>query len=114
MVSAIESWLRKVGEMDDTTVNREVIRKVIASFGFPEERVDKAITCLLGVQTPGNCCDSIERVLSFKETCKVLSISKSGLRRLVNAGEITPIRLSQRRIGFSTQEINAFVAHKAA
>ncbi len=99
--------------MGNTATNKDVIRSVIASFGFPEERIDKAVACLLGVQALESS-DSIERVLSFKETCQILSISKSGLRRLINAGEITPIRLSQRRIGFRTQDINDFVVSKAA
>ncbi len=48
---------------------------------------------------------SVNRELSFKETCSILRLSKSGLRRLINKAEITPIRLSGRRIGFRLQDI---------
>jgi predicted DNA-binding transcriptional regulator AlpA len=99
--------------MSEGITNKDVIRSVIASFGFPEERVNKAIACLLGVETAEDSFGSLDRVLSFRQACQALSISKSGLRRIINAGELTPIRLSQRRIGFRTQDIKAFVANRS-
>ena len=95
--------------MSGSTANEAVVRNVISSFGFPEERVERALACLLSKNGEALPEVPVERVLSFREVCKVLSLSKSGLRRIINAGELTPVRLSERRIGFRVQDVNAFV-----
>ena len=99
--------------MSGNTANEAVVRSVISSFGFPEERVERALACLLsktGYERPEV---PVDRVLSFREACEVLSLSKSGLRRIINAGELIPLRLSERRIGFRVQDVNAFVRSRS-
>jgi len=88
-------------------VSEEVVRRVIGSLGFPRDRVDQAVACLLD-QAPSVTSVSC-RVLSFRETCETLSLSKSGLRRIMAAGELVPLRLSERRIGFRVSDVTAFI-----
>lgn len=99
--------------MKTGTVNEAVVRSVISSFGFPEERVERALACLLSKAGRERPEIPVDRVLSFREVCNVLSLSKSGLRRIINAGELTPLRLSERRIGFRVQDVNAFVQSRS-
>ena len=96
-----------------TKVNESVVRSVITSFGFPEERVERALACLLSKTGCDRPEVPVERVLSFREVCRVLSLSKSGLRRIINTGELKPIRLSERRIGFRVQDVNTFVQSRS-
>ena len=99
--------------MSSSTANEAVVRSVISSFGFPEERVERALACLLSKTGNERPEIPVDRVLSFREVCEVLSLSKSGLRRIINAGELAPVRLSERRIGFRIQDVNAFVQSRS-
>jgi len=99
--------------MQAPKVREEVVKGVISSLGFPEDRVEKAISCLMNGRHLDEETSGVDRILSFKEVCLTLSISKSGLRRLVDAHEIRPIRLSKRRIGFRARDVNAFIASRS-
>ena len=99
------SGTRRAKDMRELSVNQDVLLGVIASFGFPDHLVQQAIACLYDRDPADDFGGSVNRVLSFKETCSILSLSKSGPRRLINKAEITPIRLSGRRIGFRLQDI---------
>jgi len=107
------SFDRKEPGMSTNAADGTVVRNIISSFGFPEERVERALACLLSE----NGCElpevPVDRVLSFREVCDVLSLSKSGLRRIINTGELVPVRLSERRIGFRVQDVNAFVRSRS-
>ena len=88
-------------------VSEDVVRRVIASLGFPPDRVERAVACLLASgSTPAG---SIGRVLSFKEVQYLLGISKSGLRRIMAAGALTPIEITKRRIGFLADNVSEFI-----
>jgi len=93
-------------------VSDDVVRRLITSLGFPKNRVENAITCLLHDIPPDDGRSFVERILSFKEVCQTLSLSKSGLRRIMAAGELKPIWLSPRRMGFRQKEVNSFVASR--
>jgi predicted DNA-binding transcriptional regulator AlpA len=95
--------------VSDVRANEDVVRRVIGSLGFPPERVDRAVSCLLAKSPALTSPLPVDRVLSFRETCQMLSLSKSGLRRIMNTGTLKPIRLSERRIGFRADDINTFV-----
>ncbi|OVE73994.1 hypothetical protein BVX94_02035 [bacterium B17] len=90
--------------MNNATVNEAMARRVIESMGFPRNRVDVAVSCLVSEE-----CPVVDDILSFNDVCRRLSLSKSGLRRIINAGELTPIHLTQRRIGFRTQDVARFI-----
>jgi len=93
-------------------VSEEVVRRVVGSLGFPRERVDRAVACLLDQPRDPKNARPVDQVLSFKETCQMLSLSKSGLRRIMAAGELQPIWLSQRRMGFRMKEVSAFITSR--
>lgn len=88
-------------------VGEDVVRRVISSLGFPPDRVDRAVAGLLASgSTPAG---GIGRVLSFKEVQYLLGISKSSLRRIMAAGELTPIEITKRRIGFIADNVSEFI-----
>ena len=88
-------------------VGEDVVRRVISSLGFPPDRVERAVACLLASEsTPAG---GIGRVLSFKEVQYLLGISKSGLRRIMAAGELMPIEITKRRIGFLADNVSEFI-----
>lgn len=98
--------------MSAPEVSEDVARRVVGSLGFPKDRVERAVACLLAKEHLPARSIPVERVLSFKETCEALALSKSSLRRIINTGEINPIRLSKRRIGFRVQDVNAFIGSR--
>ncbi len=51
----------------------------------------------------------LEPLLSFDETREVLRVSKATLHRLVARGEITSVKVADRRL-FERQAIEAFIA----
>jgi len=95
--------------MNKPPINEDLVRRVICSLGFPEDRVESAVSCLMGADGTDVHAVVPDHILSLKDTCRTLSLSKSSLRRLMNAGEIRAIHLSKRRIGFRARDVNAFV-----
>ncbi len=54
------------------------------------------------------------RVLSIREVCSRLSVSRSTLWRLTRAGDLPePIRLSPNRVGFEEAELNHWLTLRA-
>ena len=53
-----------------------------------------------------------DQLLKVRHVCKLLDISRATLRRLVQAGELTPIPLGRRSIRFSLLEIRQFIEKK--
>ena len=51
----------------------------------------------------------MDRVLSCRESCIVLSISKATLYRLTNAGQLRKVRLSACRVGWRSVDLAKFV-----
>ena len=88
-------------------VGEDVVRRVISSLGFSPDRVERAVGCLLAREPAPD--GSIGRVLSFKEVQHLLGISKSGLRRIMGAGQLTPIEITKRRIGFLADDVSEFI-----
>ena len=80
----------------------------------PEDRVENAISCLLNDTRPLKKTLSADRLMSFKEVCQALSISKSSLRRIIDAGELRRVQLSKRRIGFRVVDVNEFVSSRCS
>lgn len=101
-------------QVEAPEVSEAVVRRLIGSLGFPKARVEQAILCLLHGDLPAVTDWSRSRILSAKATCATLSISKTGLYRLIDDGELTPLRLSSRRIGFAVEDIDAFVSRRIA
>jgi excisionase family DNA binding protein len=50
-----------------------------------------------------------DQLLKVRHVCELLDISRATLRRLVQAGEVTPIQLGRRTVRFSLQEIRQFI-----
>jgi predicted DNA-binding transcriptional regulator AlpA len=49
-------------------------------------------------------------VVSLGEAAVMISLSRSGIYRLINAGDfVQPIQLSPRRVGFRVDDINAWL-----
>ena len=48
------------------------------------------------------------QLLSREQTAAYLNLSASTLYRLINAGDLTPIRLSRRSVRFSKEILDAF------
>jgi len=94
-------------ENQKCSVGEDVVRRVITSFGFPTDRVERAVACLLAIDSQREM--DIDRVLSVKEVQHCLGISKSGLRRVMAARELVPIDITKRRIGFSARDLTAFI-----
>ena len=105
---------RQTTQTEAPEVSETVVRRLIGSLGFPKARVEQAILCLIHGDLPAVTDWSRSRILSAKATCATLSISKTSLYRLINDGELTPIRLSARRIGFATEDVDAFVSRRTA
>jgi excisionase family DNA binding protein len=105
---------RKSEQAEVPEVSEAVVRRLIGSLGFPKARVDQAILCLIHGAPPALSDQVRSRVLSTKATCATLSISKTSLYRLIDDGELTPIRLSSRRIGFAAEDVDAFVSRRTA
>ena len=99
--------------MSDNEINESVVRSVIASLGFPQERVEKAVACL--VARAADTGDGVRsmRILSSREVQQMLSISPSSLSRLVSSGKLKPVDLTARRIGFIEEDVQNFIlSHK--
>ena len=88
-------------------IGEDVVRRVIGSLGFPADRVDMAVSCLLGDERRSE--GRVSRLMSFQEVQHLLGISKSGLRRLVGAGGLAPVDLTKHRIGFIADDVDAFI-----
>jgi predicted site-specific integrase-resolvase len=54
-----------------------------------------------------------QRILSFKNWCSLNNISEATGRRIVRAGKIRVIQLSQRRIGIGEDDNAAYQARSA-
>lgn len=55
------------------------------------------------------------RILSIRTVCERLGISRSTLWRLVRDGDFpNAIKLSPNRVGFDEQELEAWIAQRAA
>ena len=91
------------------TVNPQLIRDILASFGFAEERIDITVHDLFADSVNQVTAPPVDRILTFKQACELLSLSKSGLRRIMDVGELKPIWLSERRLGFRQSDIAAFI-----
>lgn len=81
---------------------------VLTSLGFATERAEKAVSVLLAEPEAERNYER-KRILSVKDVCQTLSISKSSLRRLMDSGKLRAIQISQYRIGFRPRDIDAFV-----
>jgi len=90
-------------------VDAQLIHDILSAFGFAEERIDAAVHALFADSVQHVTTPPVDRILTFKQACELLSLSKSGLRRVIDTGELKPIDLSQRRIGFRQSDITAFV-----
>ena len=51
----------------------------------------------------------METILSQKDACKVLSISKPTLYRLTNKGMVQKIKISKGRVGWLQSSIQAYI-----
>jgi hypothetical protein len=51
-----------------------------------------------------------QRILSFKQWCRLNSISEATGRRLIKAGKVRIVRLSERRIGIGENDNADFQA----
>lgn len=90
-------------------ISEDVVRRVIGSLGFPADRVDRALFCLLNDGSEIRNESRVRRLLSFQEVQRTLGISKSGLRRIVEAGYLAPVDLTKHRIGFIADDVDAFI-----
>ena len=54
----------------------------------------------------------MDRVLSCRESCSVLSISKATLYRLTNAGHLKKVKLSAGRVGWRYADLAKFVEER--
>ncbi|MDH3669138.1 MAG: excisionase family DNA-binding protein [Paracoccaceae bacterium] len=54
------------------------------------------------------------RILSLRETARRLGISLSTLKRLINAGTIRKIQVTERRVGIVESELDDFVSRRLA
>jgi prophage regulatory protein len=53
---------------------------------------------------------NLRAVVSLGEAAAMISLSRSGIYRLINAGDfVRPIQLSPRRIGFRVGDIHAWL-----
>ncbi len=53
---------------------------------------------------------NLRAVVSLGEAAAMISLSRSGIYRLINAGDfVQPIRLSPRRVGFRVDDIHAWL-----
>ena len=90
-------------------VDTQLVNDVLTAFGFPEERVQLAVHDLFADSPSHVSAPPIDRILTFKQVCELLSLSKSGLRRIIDTGDLKPIWLSERRMGFPQSNITAFI-----
>ena len=51
----------------------------------------------------------VETVLSFKDTCEALSISKPTLYRLTKSGKLIKIQISEGRVGWLKSSIEQYI-----
>ena len=51
----------------------------------------------------------METILSLKEACKALSISKPTLYRITNQGKVVKIRVSEGRVGWIRSSIEQYI-----
>ena len=49
------------------------------------------------------------KILSIKQACAILGVSRSTTHRLVRDGKLTTIRLSARRVGIRESDLATFV-----
>jgi len=50
-----------------------------------------------------------KKLLTPKEVCEILSISKTTLYKLVKEGKLTPIKLTKKATRFSMEDIEALI-----
>ena len=55
----------------------------------------------------------MDKVLSTKEACDHLSLSKATLYRIANQGKLTKIQLSKRRVGWRSAELILYIEGNA-
>ena len=55
----------------------------------------------------------MDKVLSTKEACDRLSLSKATLYRIANQGMLTKIQLSKRRVGWRLGELVSYIEGNA-
>ena len=89
-------------------IDPQMVRGVIASLGFPADRVERAVALLLNEKTEPARSD-ISCLLSYSDVQHTLAVSKSTLRRIIIDGKLKPVRITQRRIGFLADEVRAFI-----
>ena len=96
--------------MKSTDVSEDVVRRVIESLGFPQERVAAAIHRLLHGNN-GQDSDSrvLPAILSSQDVQRVLGVSKSTLRRILAHGSLKPVRITPGRIGFLSADVSAYI-----
>ena len=94
--------------MQIQNIDAKLIRGVIASLGFPADRVEHAVTLLLNEKSEPMRPD-VDCLLSFSDVQRALAVSKSTLRRIIISGKLKPVRITQRRIGFLVGEVKAFI-----
>ena len=98
--------------MNTHNIDPQMVRGVISSLGFPADRVERAVVLLLGDKTDQATVDS-SRLMSSREVQRLLAVSKSTLRRMISRGELKPLKITPRRMGFRADEVSAFVGSLA-
>jgi predicted DNA-binding transcriptional regulator AlpA len=93
--------------MQTHSIDEQLIRGVIASLGFPPDRVEHAVACLLNRAERHQSED--RQLLSFDDVRRILAVSRSTLRRMIVAGQLKPVQITARRIGFLSSDIDGFI-----
>ena len=53
----------------------------------------------------------MEKILSYKQACELLSISKPTLYRLTNQNKLQKINISEGRVGWLQSSIDNYIKH---
>jgi predicted DNA-binding transcriptional regulator AlpA len=93
--------------MQTHNIDEQLIRGVIASLGFPADRVEHAVACLLNRAERHQ--SEVRQLLSFDDVRRILAVSRSTLRRMIVAGQLKPVQITARRIGFISSDIDGFI-----
>lgn len=88
-------------------IEADVVKRVIGSLGFSSDRVERAVECLLDGAKHGP--SESRQVLSFDDVRRMLAVSRSTLRRMMAAGQLKPVQITTRRIGFLSSDVDAFI-----